>query len=106
MVSEIKGSGLSTIAQTQAATDAAVRKTNESSAAAAPRASGEVVTLTDLASRLQRLTESVANLPEVDQAKVEALRSEIESGTYAIDEQQIAEKLSAFESLLGSPPQA
>lgn len=104
MVSEIKGSGLSNIAQ--AAAESAVRKPKESSVLAAAKGSSEVVTLTDLAARLQRLTESVANLPEVDQARVAALRDQIESGSYAIDEKQIAEKLSAFEGLLGNLPKA
>ena len=58
--------------------------------------------MTDLAARLRRLTASVDKLPVVDQAKVAELREAIENGSYAIDERAIAEKLSAFESLIAA----
>ncbi len=106
MVSEIKGSGLSNVAQAKATIDNTLRKAGESTAPSAARSNTEVVTLTDLAARLQRLTESVASLPEVDQMRVAELREQIDSGTYAIDEQQIAEKLAAFEGLLGTARKA
>lgn len=60
----------------------------------------DVVTLTDLAARLQKLTQSVANLPVADQAKVEAFRQSVADGTYQIDSQAVAEKLTALENLL------
>ena len=60
----------------------------------------DVVSLTDLASRLQALTQSVADLPIADQQKVEAFREQLADGSYLIDPHAIAEKLAQFESLL------
>lgn len=104
MVSEIKGPGPTSVTPL----DPAPRKVGDTAAPAPGRASGgtDVVTLTDLAARLQRLVASVDQLPVVDQAKVAELREAIESGSYAIDERAIAEKLSAFEALIGSGEKA
>ena len=98
MVAEIKGTG----AQTLTALDPALRKVGGATPApstAAPK-DGDVVTLTDLAARLQRLTEAVAQLPEVDQTRVAELKGAIDRGEYRIDDRQVADKLAAFERLL------
>ena len=99
MVAEIKGTG----PQNLNAVDAGVRKLGGSapSAVAESAQASDVVTLTDLAARLQRLTEAVAQLPDVDQARVAELKNSIESGDYRIDDRQIADKLTAFEAQLG-----
>ncbi len=98
MVAEIKGTG----PQSPNAVDTGLRKVGGAAtvAAQAPTQSSEVVTLTDLAARLQRLTDAVAQLPEVDQARVAELRGAIESGDYRIDDAKIADKLTAFEAQL------
>ena len=98
MVSEIKAPGSSTITPLEST----LGKVSETPSATETlsNAPSEVVTLTDLAARLQRLTASVDKLLVVDQAKVAELRETLESGTYAIDEQVIAEKLSVFEALI------
>ncbi len=64
----------------------------------------EVVTLTDLAAQLQELTRSVAALPVADQEKVEALQLSISEGSYDVDPNAVAEKLTAIESLLAELP--
>lgn len=65
------------------------------------QASGaEVVTLTDLAARLQQLTQSVADLPVADRQKIESLRQSIADGSYVVEPNLVAEKLVALESLL------
>jgi negative regulator of flagellin synthesis FlgM len=99
MVAEIKGTG----PQNVSAVDTGLRKVGGPSAVAPtePTKTSEVVTLTDLAARLQHLTDSVAKLPEVDQARVAELKSSIESGDYRIDDAKIADKLTAFETQLG-----
>lgn len=99
MVAEIKGTG----PQNVSAVDTGLRKVGGPSAVAAaePTKTSDVVTLTDLASRLQSLTDSVAQLPEVDQKRVAELKSSIESGDYRIDDAKIADKLTAFETQLG-----
>lgn len=104
MVSEVKGPGSRTVTPL----DPAPRKVGGTPAPGAGQASGgtDVVTLTDLAARLQRLVASVDQLPVVDQAKVAELREAIEGGSYTIDERAIAEKLSAFEALLSGAGKA
>lgn len=99
MVAEIKGTG----AQNVAAVDAGLRKVAGASTVAPAETpkSSEVVTLTDLAARLQSLTDSVAQLPEVDRVRVAELKTAIESGDYRIDDAKIADKLTAFETQLG-----
>ncbi len=99
MVAEIKGTG----PQNVSAVDSGLRKLGGPSVVAAsePTQASDVVTLTDLAARLQRLTESVAKLPEVDQTRVAELKTSIESGDYRIDDAKIADKLTAFETQLG-----
>lgn len=100
MVSEVNGPGIGAVnALDQRGSK--IDKAGTTDAAAALNGKGaDVVTLTDLAARLQQLTQSVAELPVADQQKVEAFRSSIEDGSYRIDPEAIAEKLSAIESLL------
>jgi len=70
-------------------------------AAQATRGQGAaVVTLTDLAARLQALTQSVADLPVADQEKIEQFRQSVADGSYEVDPQAVAEKLTAIESML------
>lgn len=102
MVAEIKGSG----PQTLTALDPGMRKVSGTAPAAAPAPTQdtEVVTLTDLAARLQRLTDSVAQLPVVDQTRVAALKHSIDNGEYQIDDRQVADKVAGFEALLARAP--
>jgi negative regulator of flagellin synthesis FlgM len=69
-------------------------------AAATPADSS--VTLTDAARRLAALERAVANVPEVDTARVEELRSAIESGRYSVDAERIATRLLDLERELAS----
>lgn len=102
MVSEIKGTGPQT---TLTALDPSLRKVSGPAEPAGPAAAkeGEVVTLTDFASRLQQLSDSVAQVPEVDHTRVAELKKAIESGEYRVDDKQVADKMASFESLLTSP---
>jgi len=58
------------------------------------------VALTDTAVRLKRIEASLAELPEVDQAKVDALRERVESGDYEIDGSAVAQRLMQMEQEL------
>ena len=99
MVSEIKGSA-SPAAQ---GITPGPRKAAEQAQSPPPTAApgGDVVTVTDLATRLQKLSESVHNLPVVDQALVTEMRDALASGSYRVDDSQIAEKLLSLETSLG-----
>jgi len=57
----------------------------------------DAVALTDTAVRLKRIETSLADLPEVDQARVDALRERVESGDYQVDGNAIARKLMQME---------
>ena len=99
MVSNIKG----TSAAAPHTIDATSRQSGRPATVGpgAQAGASDVVTLTDLAARLQKLTDAVRDLPVVDQARVSAFKDALENGDYAIDEQAIADKLSAFEAELG-----
>lgn len=99
MVSDIK----STVAATPPAIDTAQRQSGraESAGTAQPASTSDVVTLTDLAARLQQLGGAVRDLPVVDHARVAELKSALASGEYTVDEHAVADKMSAFEAELG-----
>ena len=94
--------------------------TGDSKAPARPTASGDskdgsgkpvtaatttdTVSLTDTAARLRELEAALANAPEVDSARVEALRRAIAEGKYDVDSVHVADKLVALErDLFGKP---
>ena len=99
MVSNIKGPG----AAAPHTIDGPSRQSGRAAGVGTPPQAGasDVVTLTDLAARLQKLTDAVRDLPVVDQTRVSAFKDALTNGDYAIDEQAIADKLSAFEAELG-----
>ncbi len=76
-------------------------------AAGAPAAAGgpgdanaDSVRLTDSASRLQDLEGRLANLPVVDGQRVEAVRMELATGTFAVDPVRTADKVLDLERQL------
>lgn len=60
------------------------------------------VTLTDAAKRLAALERAIAAVPDVDMARVEELRSAIESGRYSVDADRIARRLLDLEHELSA----
>ena len=72
-----------------------------SSAGSSPAPSSTVPTdtlnLTDTAARIQRLEAVVADMPAVDQQRVEALRREVAAGAYKTDPDRVASKLLTLE---------
>lgn len=69
--------------------------------AGARNTAADAVQLTETAGRLKEIEARLAELPDVDQARVEALRKRIESGDYRPDPQRIAVKLVRMEQELG-----
>jgi len=55
------------------------------------------VHLTDTATRLQQLQGLMKNAPEVDQARVDAVRKQISEGRYSVNDVHVADKLIALE---------
>lgn len=50
-----------------------------------------------LSDALAQLEQTLAEVPEVDSARVEAIKSAIEDGSYQIDSQELARKMIDFE---------
>jgi negative regulator of flagellin synthesis FlgM len=68
-------------------------------------APGEVH-ITDTASHLAVLEQSVRDLPAVDEARVASLQAAIDQGSYQVASEQVAEKLAQFEQALNALPQS
>ena len=60
----------------------------------------ETVKLSSEAQTLSKLEESVAQLPDVDEAKVASIKQAIEEGSFAVDPERIAAKLTSLEGRL------
>ncbi|MGB5346967.1 MAG: flagellar biosynthesis anti-sigma factor FlgM [Woeseia sp.] len=57
------------------------------------KSSSDTVELTSGAQLLERLEKSLASLPEIDQGRVDAVKTAISSGDYTIDAEKIADAL-------------
>ena len=66
-------------------------------------ATGEVH-ITDTASRLAALEQAVRDLPSVDQARVDAVRSSLDDGSYVVHPERIADNLLKMEQSIGQLP--
>jgi negative regulator of flagellin synthesis FlgM len=60
-------------------------------------AAGDKVSFTETSVRLRALEGTLANMPVVDEARVEAIKQAIADGSYQIDANRIADKLIQFE---------
>jgi negative regulator of flagellin synthesis FlgM len=61
---------------------------------------GDRVTLSETATRLSDLTRTVSEQPVVDSNRVEQIRQAIQNGSYQVDPQRIADRLTAMEKVL------
>lgn len=66
------------------------------------RPAADQVTLTSDAQRLGRVIDAAQAEPEVDNAKVEALRESIQSGGYTVDSGRIADALLEVDNAMGN----
>lgn len=66
---------------------------------AAPSNKGDTVQLSDAAKALQNVESKLANTPEVDSARIEKLKQDIESGNYQINAERVAEKFLSLDNL-------
>jgi len=65
------------------------------------QASGDTVELTSSAKLLERLEKTLAGLPEVDRAQVDAVKAQIENGEYKIDAGKISEAMMRLDQEIG-----
>ena len=70
----------------------------------ASTASGNVH-ITDSASQLATLEQTLRSLPAVDESRVSQFRTAIEQGTYTVQPQQIADQLMQLERSLSQLPE-
>lgn len=66
-----------------------------------PALAGDTVELTSSAKLLERLEKTLASLPEIDRARVDAVKSAIENGDYEVDADKIAAALLYTDLQLG-----
>jgi len=69
-----------------------------------PAAATGDVHITDTASRLAALEQALRDLPSVDQARVNAVRSSLQDGSYVVQPERIADNLLKMEQSLGQLP--
>jgi negative regulator of flagellin synthesis FlgM len=62
----------------------------------------DTVSLSDNAVQLGKLDNSVIAAPVVDAQRVEQIKQAIENGTYEVNAEKVADKLTQFESILKS----
>ena len=58
---------------------------------------GDAVQLTHTATSLKQIESRLASIPDVDRARVDAIRQRVESGAYKLDANRIADRLLRFE---------
>lgn len=63
---------------------------------------GDTVQLTSSAKLLERLEKTLASMPEIDSARVAAVKAQIENGEYQIDVEKIADALIRADQEFGS----
>ena len=74
----------------------------EQAKAQSPAARGENVNLSNQAKNLKQLEQKLGDYPEMDDDRIEQIRSALENGTYKVDAQKLAQKmLEMDESIFG-----
>ncbi len=63
-------------------------------------ADNDRVDLTEAASRLHQIEQSLADIPVIDTGRVEAISQSIDEGTYTIDNEKIADRIIESETAL------
>ncbi len=76
--------------------------TNEQAKTQSQGARGENVSLSNQAKNLKQLEQKLGDYPEMDDDRIEQIRSALENGTYKIDAEKLAQKmLEMDESIFG-----
>ena len=61
----------------------------------------DTVVLTDMATMLKEIEQSLAAIPVVDMARVNSVKQSLENGTFELDPVQVAERVIEFEFAYG-----
>ncbi|KXJ57471.1 flagellar biosynthesis anti-sigma factor FlgM [Neptuniibacter pectenicola] len=103
MINDLTSLSSSQTANTRARTSEqsnAAKNGNGASVQQSPSNKGDTVNLSNAAQLLQNVEKQLSNTPDVDNERVERLKQEIESGTYQINAERVAEKMLNFDNLL------
>lgn len=65
-------------------------------------ATGDTVNLSSEAQDIARIQRALAQLPDIDEARVQEIRNQIESGTYSIDVEALADRILADDRFFDS----
>jgi len=79
----------------------AEKNATQVTATAIKSTSSDQVELSDQLQTLKALEGRLASLPDVDEERVAAIKSAIESGQYTIDNTQVADKILSADTLFG-----
>jgi len=90
----------STVSQVSGNTGKVQPRENTESNASSNASSQETVSLSSQSQQVIELQQHLKNIPEVDSAKIEALKQEIANGNYPLDPKKIAENLINLEQSL------
>jgi len=102
MSSKIDGFGSRTASVTGGHRSGVVEQPGESGSSAVSTSSGDSVTLTDGAVRLQKLARAVADAPATDAARIASVKDSVARGEYRINPERVADKiLQAERELIG-----
>ena len=83
--------------------DAATGGSSGATTSSSSEPAGEVH-ITDSASRLATLEQTLRSMPAVDEARVAQFRTAIDQGTYTVQPQQVADQLMQLEHSLAQLP--
>jgi len=94
MTNKITSQGRSLdITQSRARAVEATQQSKASESSKQTEAARDRVQLTDTATNLKRIEARLADIPEIDQASVDEIRQRLQTDSYKIDAEQLAQKM-------------
>ena len=99
-INNIKASGQTGVESPRKVSSPDNRGGDKSASVAASETRSDTVSLTNTATQLQSLQQTLSDVPEVDSARVEALQAAIADGSYNVDVNELAQNLIDFEQQL------
>lgn len=100
-MSRLNPSATQSTSRSSGVKDVGAAKSTSATTATKPTAattSGESVQLSSQAQQLQKVTDNLRSLPVVDSAKVATIKAAVADGSYQVDPQRVASKLTNFEA--------
>ncbi len=94
-INNIKTPGSVPVANTR---NVNARDENNTSSSAFSEVSSDKVSLTDTATRLESLRQTITDSSDVNQDRVESIKAAIADGTYQVDVEVLAQNILSFES--------